>query len=455
MSQAGRHLAARPTPILHGPFGLLWAGQTVSLLGDGVFTVAFTWQIAVQWHQPALLGLLFGVRVLVELAAVGLCGWIIDRIPRRTTMLAADTARSLLLFAIAGALHQPTPTLRLAMLIAMFGVATALFRPALLAYLPEIVKSDRLASANSMFALSNQVSNIIGPAVGATLVGLGSAPVALRLDAVSFAVAALATLPLPAPRPRLTITASRLGGAGGAAGNGGGSGDDGHDGMFAEAFEGFRAARRVGWVGGTILLFSLTNLATITAERLALPAAAQQRYGHLGGYGAIVVAISVGAVAAAAATGRIRPAREHGRLAYGGVLVFGVAMTGFGIGHGIAAAVLTGLVFGFGQQLCELLWTTGLQQNTPQRLLGRINAVDYFGSFLFLPVSFAFGGAALQALSPDRVLAGAGAVAMLAAVIGLATPALHRWRPFGVAPGADAEPDPYAAANSSEQVLSR
>jgi hypothetical protein len=62
------------TGVLRGPFGILWAGQTISMLGDGIFLVAFTWQLAVQWHQPALLGLLLSVRVLAELATLALGG---------------------------------------------------------------------------------------------------------------------------------------------------------------------------------------------------------------------------------------------------------------------------------------------------------------------------------------------------------------------------------------------
>ncbi len=44
------------------------------MLDDGVSLVAFTWQLAVQWHQPALLGLLLGARVLDELI-LGPVGW--------------------------------------------------------------------------------------------------------------------------------------------------------------------------------------------------------------------------------------------------------------------------------------------------------------------------------------------------------------------------------------------
>jgi MFS family permease len=403
--------SGRPGPaIVSGPFGLLWAGQTVSLLGDGVFTVAFTWQIAVRWERPGLLGVLFAIRVLAELLALGLGGWIVDRAPRRTTILAADAVRCLLLFGLAASLHQPAPLALMAMLMATYGVATGLFRPALLSYIPEVVERKRLAAANALFTVSQQAALILSPALGGILVGVGSAGTALRLDGLSFLVAAVATLPLPA-RPA-------------AATPGGGA--------LAEVAAGFRTARRIGWIGGTIVLFSLTNIATITAERLALPRAAEQHYGQLAGYATMLVAIGIGAVTAALVTGQSRRPQEPGCLAYAAIGLFGLATAGFGVGSGIAAAIAFGVVFGFGQGVADLLWTTSLQRNVPDQLLGRVNSVDHFGSFLFLPLSFAFGGVVLQSLSPQWVLIGAGTAATLAAVIGLAVPTLHRWRPFDV-----------------------
>ena len=425
--------------VLRGPFGLLWAGQSVSLVGDSVFLVAFTWQIAVEWHRPALLGLLLSARIVAELVALGLGGWIVDRIPRRTSVLAADAVRGVILLALAAALHRPVSVTVLALLVAAFGLLTGLFRPALLAYVPEVVERERLAPANSLLALSQQVSVVLGPAIGAGLVALGSAPTALRLDGLSFMVAAASTLPLPRRQPASTTNSP-----------------------LAQVAEGFRTARRVGWIGGSILLFSMVNIATISAERLALPRAAEERFGQLGGYGAMLVAIGAGSALAALAVGRWSSPRQPGRIAYGGLLLFGAATAGFGVARGLVAAVVIGLAFGFGQQLFELLWTIGLQQNVPNRLLGRISAVDQFGSFLFLPLSFAFGGLLIQSVNPELVMIAAGLAGLAAATIGLSVPTLHQWRPFpaGIAdapasPTGNGAAPPHAAHVETSRSFTR
>ncbi len=47
-----------------------------------------------------------------------------------------------------------------------------------------------------------------------------------------------------------------------------------------------------------------------------------------------------------------------------------------------------------------------------------------------VPLSFAVGGLVVEAVGPEAVLLAAGATGTLAATIGLAVPAVHRWRPF-------------------------
>src|SRR6266540_1826971 len=200
-----------------------------------------------------------------------------------------------------------------------YGILTALFRPALVAYMPELVPSDRLTAANAAYYIALQAAMLVGPAIGAALVGLGSPTTALRLNGVSFLLAA-ATVPLPARPPAATSNGQAL----------------------APLLEGFGVARRAGWIGGTIVLISITNLGIIGAERIALPRAAADRYGHLGGYSATMVAIAAGAIVAAWLASRLRPPREPGRTTYTAALVLGTATLGFGVARGIALRCCSG-----------------------------------------------------------------------------------------------------------------
>jgi len=324
------------------------------------------------------------------------------------------------------ALHQPPPVPVLVLLLVGYGVLTALFRPALTAYIPELVALDRLAAANAAYYIALQAAMLAGPAIGAALIGLGSATIALQLNGASFLLAAAATVALPARPPAAPSRGEGV----------------------ASLLEGFRVARRSGWIGGTIVLISITNLGIIGAQRVALPKAAADRYGHLGGYSATMVAIALGSIVAATLASRARPPREPGRTTYTAALVLGAATAGFGVARGIVLAVLLGLAFGAGQQLAELWWITSLQRLLPDRLRGRVAAVADFGSLALLPLSFAIGGVIVEAVGPQVVLLAAGAIGMLTATIGLVVPAVHRWRPVvdGLAADTSGRSDPRSSS---------
>src|SRR5207248_2468552 len=70
-------------PLRHRDFRLLWAGMTVSLLGDGIFLVAIAWEAYVLWNAPAALSIV-GIGMTVPTIAFLLPGGVVtDRLDRR------------------------------------------------------------------------------------------------------------------------------------------------------------------------------------------------------------------------------------------------------------------------------------------------------------------------------------------------------------------------------------
>src|SRR5918912_1447406 len=81
-------------PLRHRDFRLLWGGMCVSLLGDGVFLIALTWQVYALSGAPAALSLV-GIAMTVPTIAFLLVGGVVsDRFDRRRVMLAADLVRA-------------------------------------------------------------------------------------------------------------------------------------------------------------------------------------------------------------------------------------------------------------------------------------------------------------------------------------------------------------------------
>src|SRR4051812_32354798 len=80
-------------PLKIRDFRLLWAGMSISLIGDGIYLVAIALQVYSMSDEPsalALVGLAWtGPMVLVLLFS----GVLSDRLERRRLLIAADTIR--------------------------------------------------------------------------------------------------------------------------------------------------------------------------------------------------------------------------------------------------------------------------------------------------------------------------------------------------------------------------
>ena len=74
-------------------FALLWSGQTVSSLGDGVFTVALAIETLQIDHSPSGLAYVFAARAVPSVCFALLGGVGVDRVPRRLAMLGSDMVR--------------------------------------------------------------------------------------------------------------------------------------------------------------------------------------------------------------------------------------------------------------------------------------------------------------------------------------------------------------------------
>ena len=139
---------ATPGALRHRDFALLWSGQSISLVGDGVFTVALALETLRIDNHPIALSLVLAARLLPTVLLLVAGGVIVDRVPRRLAMLASDSTRGVAVTVIAalvalGALQ----VWELVLMSAVFGAADALFYPAATALTPEILPAELLVRA--------------------------------------------------------------------------------------------------------------------------------------------------------------------------------------------------------------------------------------------------------------------------------------------------------------------
>ena len=134
-------------------------------------------------------GAIVVARVAPRILLGSVAGVFIDRWDRRQTLIVANLTLALGLLPLLRV--TSADNLWVVYVVALAQSAMAQFvSPAVGALLPHLVSGRELLRANSLIALSNDISRLVGPALGGVLVAsAGLAGVAL-VDAVSFAVAA-------------------------------------------------------------------------------------------------------------------------------------------------------------------------------------------------------------------------------------------------------------------------
>jgi MFS family permease len=180
-------------------FALVWSGGLISLTGDWLLLLALPVYVYTLTGSTLSTGSVFIVDSLTRLLLGTIAGLFVDRWDRRRTMVIANVLQAAVLLPLV--LVRSVDTLWLVYPVVIVRTSIAqFFAPAESAFIPTLVERHQLVPANALNGLSQNLSRLVGPALGGILVtalGLGAAAVG---DAVSFvASAALISLVRPGP----------------------------------------------------------------------------------------------------------------------------------------------------------------------------------------------------------------------------------------------------------------
>jgi MFS family permease len=207
-----RDAVASPSLWRHPDFLKLWAGQTVSELGSVVTRTAVPLvALLVLGAGPLEMALLVVAGSLAVLMVGFFAGAWVDRLRRRPLLIGSDAVRAVLLFSIpiayaAGILRME----QLYLVTFVEGCLGSLFDAAYPAYVPSLIGVDRVVDGNSKLATSSSLAEIGGPGLAGGLVQAFSAPFAILVDALSFAVSALSLLLIRSPEPARPVVTERM-----------------------------------------------------------------------------------------------------------------------------------------------------------------------------------------------------------------------------------------------------
>ncbi len=384
----------RPSGALwhHRDFLKLWTGQSISELGSQVSQLAIPWLAAVELHASPLAFSLLGVLGFLPFILFALpAGVWVDRLRRRQILIVGDAARAVLLALIpilwAAGLLQIWHLLVLEFVI---GIFTVFFDVAYQSYLPALIEREHLIDGNSKLQLTVSIAQIGGPTLSGTLIAAITAPYAIVVDAVSFAISSVFMTGMKHREnlPRQDAAEPRP-----------------H--MWPQVKEGLawvvgnRNLRAIAGCTGTSnfcsgLMFSIVILYMVRVLHLsAIPASAVFAVG------------SAGSIAGALLANRLGK-----KFGVGSAIVFMAVIFSFGgLAYPLAPksfplpVLMAGQVlFGFSAVAYNILQVSYRQAITPERLQGRMNAAMRWIVWGTIPLGTLAGGALAQATSLHTAL---------------------------------------------------
>jgi MFS family permease len=180
----------------HRNFLLLWSGQTVSEVGSAVTQLALPLTAVVVLRASTFQVGLLTSATTAAFALIALpAGALVDRRPKRRVMIWCDTARVVIIGSVPLATALGVLTLWQLYAVALTaGVCTVFFDVSYQSYLPVLVSRKQLVDGNGKLGVTQSSAQVIGPSLGAGLVGLVGAARAMATDAVSYAVSVLSLL---------------------------------------------------------------------------------------------------------------------------------------------------------------------------------------------------------------------------------------------------------------------
>ena len=399
------------------PYTMVWIGQTISNLGDGIFYIALAWQVLLMTHSGTAMGIVLVSSTIPRLVFLLIGGVAADRLPRRLIILWSDGGRGLivLLISILGFMGL-LQFWHLIIEALIFGIVDGFFNPAVLAITPDLVEKDELASANALISFSGNLAQLLGPILGAGLIALISPMGAFAADALSYFISVAFLLSVRIPERHVVKTLEIQEPAD--KDNQKSISEDvqvekptkrrGFRGVIADVREGMVYVQSSRWLWVSILNFAISNIGFVAALSVAMPKLVHDVYGQgawllglISGVGAI------GSMLGLLLIGQVTRIKKRGLIAYLSTSLSCIGILIFGLPFPRAAAPiiapLASVLVGFGLAFFNTIWFTILHETIPSDKLGRVISLDSLGSFIMIPIGEVVGGIMTDRIGPAMV----------------------------------------------------
>lgn len=335
-------------------FRLYLGGRMIAVIGQQMFATALGWEIYERTHSAFALGLVGLTQVLAMFACTLPAGHFADVYNRKhivALMTFVIAAANIGLTVISAA---TAPVWLIYLCLVVTGTSRAFLWAASASFMPQLVERKDFSRAVTWSSTSFQISSIVGPAAGGTLLHFTHhAAVVYALNAVAAAifgvmVSRIRLHHVPVEAEKLTLKGLLTG--------------------FDFVFH-----NRV-----ILGIISLDMFAVLLGGATALMPVYAKEILHVGPYGLglLQAALPIGAIMCSFTLAHRPPMQKAGRSLLLAVAVFGLATIAFGLSRGFWLSFAMLVICGMSDNVSVVVRHTLVQLLTPNEKRGRVSAVN-------------------------------------------------------------------------------
>lgn len=192
--------------LLTGDFTLIWWGQVVSQMGDGVSKLALLWFVYSVTGSPLKTSVIGLLQTIPPIVLGPLIGVVVDRLSKKALLISSDIVRAVVLGLVPCLMAPETFSVgTLYILVTLHAIASAVFGPALTASIPSLVRASQYTSANALLQSTTSLGIIVGPALSGIGIAALSSQEVLCWNAATYLIAAACFIPIRMAPPTVHL----------------------------------------------------------------------------------------------------------------------------------------------------------------------------------------------------------------------------------------------------------
>lgn len=378
-------------------YRLFFAGQSISLIGTMMQQVAMLWLVYTLTKSTALLGIVSLISTFPAFIISPLAGVWLDQWNRRKVLVATQSLAGVQALILTILVYTHTMQVWHILVLSFgLGIVNAFDMPGRQAFLIEMVSNrEDLGNAIALNSSQFNIARLIGPVVGAVLMGLVGAGMCFLLNTFSFVAVIWALLAMKLPHYTPVVKEKNI---------------------FKDLSEGWKFTSQFVPISSLLLLLAAVSF-TGGMYNVLLPAYAKDMFrGTVQTYGILSAAVGVGALIGAVMLTMRRGVKGLATWAYYTAMLTGLSLVALAFSKQLGVACVMLALNGFGAMVNMAATNTLIQSLVEERIRGRVMSF-YTMSFLgTMPVGSFLGGTLATGFGLPLTVALAGGVSVIAAM---------------------------------------